>query len=468
MAPASILTVGQIKKLEGIAEFATDLLSRLPNSHDSSSNDVLLSDLNHHISSVNALVEQRTLPTREISRTLREIARELWNECIKGRRKRDGILSSSSRMLLQVRARVLAFLIHALARDTRNDEEQDFVEILLGMMGMSLTLARVCVESSDLDGALLSMTKAADYIGRLKKSRHTSTEDTAQIQKIEAEYFAMRCALSWKQGCLDVAEHMYTKADDLLHLIDPSSAERLADTFQCIGSELLSKEDHDMALKWLRRALDLVNSQGLERLSKEGLELRMSIYHELIQTLLATGSQENLEEADGITLQIEAEIGDKPIVLHWKLEVIHRYPDEIFDIDSCASILRRMIRSYTLTDAGLGFLLHRIGELRPRGPRLAKGLMEELITKKLLPHGNVDWIGKAVVRRVWMATMETETLVATKDLVRLLNQLAQEIGQCNVEASAAAVSGANSGAKLHFIRSFPTVARQVKESSAEG
>ena len=214
MAPASILTVGQIKKLEGIAgkdsifrsghslltgdawaEFATDLLSRLPNSHDSSSNDVLLSDLNHHISSVNALVEQRTLPTREISRTLREIARELWNECIKGRRKRDDILSSSSRILLQVRARVLAFLIHALARDTRNDEEQDFVEILLGMMGMSLTLARVCVESSDLDGALLSMTKAADYIGRLKKSRHTSTEDTAQIQKIEAEYFAMRCAL---------------------------------------------------------------------------------------------------------------------------------------------------------------------------------------------------------------------------------------------------------------------------------
>lgn len=98
-------------------------------------------------------------------------------------------------MQLQVRARVLAFLIYALTRDTRNDKEQDFVEVLLEMMGLSLTLARVCVESSDLDGALLSMTKAADYINRLKKSKHTTAEDMAQIQKIEAEYFAMRCAL---------------------------------------------------------------------------------------------------------------------------------------------------------------------------------------------------------------------------------------------------------------------------------
>jgi hypothetical protein len=233
---------------------------------------------------------------------------------------------------------------------------------------------------------------------------------------------------------------MYAKADGLLHLIDPSSAEQLADTFQYIGSELLSKEDHDMALKWLRRALDLVNSQGLERLSTEGLELRISIYHELIQTLLATGSQEHLEEADSLTSQVESEIGDKSIVLHWKLEIIHRYPGELFDADACASIIRRMIRSFTLTDTGLGFLLHRIGELRTRGPRLAMGLIEELITKKLLPHGNVDWIEKAVVRRVWMGTMETDTLVGVRNLTQLLDQLAQEVGQCHVEASAAALS----------------------------
>ncbi|KAL5619511.1 hypothetical protein FOVSG1_001733 [Fusarium oxysporum f. sp. vasinfectum] len=72
----------------------------------------------------------------------------------------------------------------------------------------ALIVARVCVESSDLDGALLSMAKAADYIDRLKKIDNLTTEDRVQVQKIEAEYLTMRCALSWKQGRLDVAEHI--------------------------------------------------------------------------------------------------------------------------------------------------------------------------------------------------------------------------------------------------------------------
>ncbi|UZP34115.1 hypothetical protein NXS19_001931 [Fusarium pseudograminearum] len=371
MAAANVFTTGQIRKLEAIIEFATDLLSKLPTSLDSSSSDVLLSDLNHHISLASALTEKRAIPPTEIVEGLRDIGRRLWNECIKERRKKDDILSSSSRVQLQARARVLAFLIHALARETRNCKVQGFVEEVTSMMDLSLTLARVCVESSDLDGALLSMTKAADYIERLKMMENTTTEDHEQMQRIEAEYFAMRCALSWKQGCLDVAEHMYAKADNLLQHVDSSSAERLADTFHCIGSELSSKEDHDMALKWLRRALSLINKKGLERLSTEGLELRMSIHHELIQTLLATGSEEHFEEADNLASQVESEIGDKPIVLHWKLEIIHRLPGELFDADSCASILRRMIRSFSLSDPGLGFLLHGIGELRTRGPRLA-------------------------------------------------------------------------------------------------
>jgi hypothetical protein len=294
---------------------------------------------------------------------------------------------------------------------------------------------------------------------------------------------------------------MYAKADNLLHHVDSSSAERLADTFHCIGSELASKEDHDMALKWLRRALNLINTQGLERLSAEGLELRLSIYHELIQTLLAIDSEEHIKEADNLASLVESEIGDKPVVLHWKLEIVQRSPGEPFDVDACASILRRMVRSLTLSDPGLGFLLHSIGELRTREPRLAMGLMEELIIKKLIPCGNLEWIGKAVVRRVWMGTMEADTSTGVGDLVRLLDQLAQATGQCNVEASTAALSASpfmlslhscilltcsssfgrssiqtiprnstknvNSGAKRRFILSFLTAAKQLRESSVE-
>ncbi|KAG5745521.1 hypothetical protein H9Q70_011785 [Fusarium xylarioides] len=423
-----------------IVEFATDLFSKLPTSCDSSSTDVLLSDLNHHIATAGFLTENRIAPPLEVSRNLKDIGRKLWNECIKERRRRDNLLQSASRTQLLVRTRVLAFLAHALAREHRRGKRRDNMEEIVYMVGLSLTLARVCVESSDLDGALLSMAKAADYIDRLKKIDNLTAEDSAQVQKIEAEYLTMRCALSWKQGRLDVAEHMYAKADDLLHNLDPTSAEHLADTFHGIGGDLLSRGDNEMALKWLQRALELINGQAPERLSTEGLELRISIHHELIQAFLATGSQDGLQEAENLVSHVESEIGDKPVVLHWRLEILQRSPSEIFNADACTSILRRMIRSLDLSDAGLGFLLHGISELRIRGPRLAIGLMDELLLRKLMPSRNMDWIGKAIVRRVWMGTMEADASVSVAELTQTMDQLVQEAGQCDVEASTAALS----------------------------
>ncbi|SPJ87099.1 related to transcription factors [Fusarium torulosum] len=440
MSPADLSTTGHIRKFEAIVEFATDLLSKLPTSCDSISLDVLLSDLNHHISMANTLVQNRIVAPTEISKELRDIGRRLWNECIKARRRRNDLLQSPSRLQLHVRARILAFLAHALAREHRRGKSKDNMQEIIYMMNLSLTLARVCVESSDLEGALLSMAKAANYIERLKGMENATCDDQAQIRKIEAEYLTMRCALSWKQGRLDVAEHMFAKADALLHHLDPSSAEQLADTFHCIGTDFSLRKDYDMALKWLRRALGLINEQELERLSTEGLELRMSIHHELIQASIATGSKESLQEADNLASLVESEIGDKPVVLHWKLEILRTSPSEAFNADACASILRRMISSLDLSDAGLGFLLHGISELHTRGPRLAVGLMGELILKKLIPSGNMDWIGKALVRRVWMGTMGADTAVGVADLVQLLDQVAQEAGQCDVDAATAALS----------------------------
>lgn len=245
---------------------------------------------------------------------------------------------------------------------------------------------------------------------------------------------------------------MYAKAGDLLHNLDPSSAEHLADTFHEIGGDLLSRGDNEMALKWLRRALGLINDQALERLSTEGLELRISIHHELIQALLATGSQDGLQEAENLVSHVESEIGDKPVVLHWRLEILQRSPSELFNADACASILRRMIRSLDLSDAGLDFLLHGISELRMRGPRLAIGLMDELLLRKLMPSRKMDWIGKAIVRRVWIGTMEADASVSVADLIQTLDQLVREAGQCDVEASTAALSVSLTTSRLFHAR----------------
>lgn len=218
---------------------------------------------------------------------------------------------------------------------------------------------------------------------------------------------------------------MYSKAESLRRHLDPSSAEHMADTLQHIGSDLSSKGDYAMALKWLRRAYEMINGQELERLSAEGLELRLAICHHLVQVLLAIGSPDHLREADDLVAYVESEIGDKPVVLHWKLEILQKSPSEVFDTDACASILRRMIRSIDFSDAVLGFLLHNIKDLHDRNSRLTMGLLDELLLTRLLPSGNPDWIGKALVRRVWMSSMDPESSNAATDLMGFLTRIPQ-------------------------------------------
>ncbi len=48
-----------------------------------------------------------------------------------------------------------------------------------------------------------------------------------------------------------------------------------------MGRELLKKQEHEMAVKWLERSYDALSSHSLERLSADAGDLRMSILHDL-------------------------------------------------------------------------------------------------------------------------------------------------------------------------------------------
>ncbi|RSL67820.1 hypothetical protein CEP53_002853 [Fusarium sp. AF-6] len=440
MASGDPLSIGRDRKIKGLIEFSTDLLPKLPTSHDSSSTDTLLADLNHHITTVNAISQKPGTVSPETAQDLKEAGRRLWNECIREKRKRNDVLASPLRSKLLVRTRLFSFLVNVFARECLHGRKGNVEDDAVAIINQGLVLAKICINESDLDGARLGLAKVTQYIDKLRELDAENHIGPGHRLNIEAEYLTMRCALSSKEDRLDVAEHMYTKADDLLRHLDPLSAEQLADTLQDIGANLSEKGDHEMALKWLRRAHTLINGQELERLSTEGLEVRMAIHHDLIQTLLATGSPERVQEADDLVSYVESEIGDKPVVLHWKLEILQRSPGEIFDTDACASILRRMVRSLDLSDAALGFLLHNIKELRDRGSRPAIGLLDELLLTRLLPCGNMDWIGKTLVRRIWMGTMDTEASDAATRLIQLLEQLAEDSRPCNVDVAAAAQS----------------------------
>lgn len=236
---------------------------------------------------------------------------------------------------------------------------------------------------------------------------------------------------------------MFSKTEELQHSIDTSSAENMADTLRNIGASLSSKKDFATAVKWLKRAFEAINAQPLEHLSVEGLDSRLAICQDLIQGLLGMKTSESISEADDLVTYIEGEIGDKPIVLHWKLEVLQKSPIESSDPDTHASILRRMIRVFDSTDQTFRFLLHHIQAMRNRNLRLAGSLLDELLLQQGLPSGNREWLNKLVVCKVWLGTMEGTSSMkkAPRELFELLSTVLNSIGEpLGVEVAGAAQS----------------------------
>lgn len=236
---------------------------------------------------------------------------------------------------------------------------------------------------------------------------------------------------------------MFSKVKDLQQDMNIASAENMADTLQNIGSALHLTKDFPMAAKWLRRAFEVIDAPPLDRLSVEGLDSRLAICQDLVQALLGTGDTDAVYEANNLVTYIEGEIGDKPIVLHWRLEILQKTPDETSDSDSYASIIRQMIHVFDSTDQTFQFLLHHVQELRSRNTRLAGDLLNELILKRVLPACNIDWLDKSIVRKVWLSTMESGSSGkrAVRELSELLNRVMESIGRpLSAEVAGAAQS----------------------------
>lgn len=179
-----------------------------------------------------------------------------------------------------------------------------------------------------------------------------------------------------------------------------------------------------MAVKWLKRGYDVIGRQALDQLSPKGLELRLAICQGLIRGLLDIGSQDCVQEANKLIEYVETEIGDKPLVLHWHLEYLLKAPGETFDIGDYSSILHRMVRTFDYTDASFNFLLHHIKYLREKSPRLARGLLDELLLRHVITSKKSEWVGKTVVRRIWMSTVDdTDPIPALTDLHNLLDKI---------------------------------------------
>lgn len=216
---------------------------------------------------------------------------------------------------------------------------------------------------------------------------------------------------------------MYAQMDILRSGLDPASAEHIADIFQRIGSDLLSNNDYNLAQKWLRRAYEFIDAQGLEDLYVEGVQLHLSISHDLIQSLLGMGSDTDVQEARNLVAYLESKLGDEPIVLHWKLEILQKSAPETFDTEEYASILRHMIPSINICEDTITFMLYQFNLMWEKNAVMASRLLDDLLIHRLAPLGESEWMARAVVQRVRFSTMQLETSQEVTDLTDLLQRI---------------------------------------------
>jgi len=219
---------------------------------------------------------------------------------------------------------------------------------------------------------------------------------------------------------------MFTKAERLRRFLTPDYAEKLADVLYEIGKSLLAREDFPLATKWLQRANEIINDQNLEQLSREGIELRLAILQALVTALLGTNTPDGLKSAEGYVSYIESEVGNRPVVLLLKLELLQKTPAEIFDDEAYGSVLRRMIRDFQQTDSAYKLIMHHVRKLHDKSPGAGCAVLDDFILA-LRAAENDNWMERAVVTRMWMITNQRDSVDTIKTMNTLLSHLTRPL-----------------------------------------
>lgn len=215
---------------------------------------------------------------------------------------------------------------------------------------------------------------------------------------------------------------MYNSGKLAPESLDPYQIEKLADVLYEIGKDLSKKSDFSLAVKWLDRAHDTINSQGLELLSREAIELRTAVLQALVTALLDLGTTDGFQRANDLVNVIEAEMGNKLVVLLLRLEVLQKSPAEVFDSDSYADVVRRMIKSFHFSESVFKLVVHHIRKLHDKSPGLGCMVLDDFI-RALRSAEKDEWIERLIIVRIWMTTNQRDLVDTVQSAEHVLMKL---------------------------------------------
>jgi len=304
------------------------------------------------------------------------------------------------------------------------DQGSNFDDLLV-LLTMLFKTCQVAMNVDDLRVAAEVMTKAAHCIALLPQMKGgLNSEQVQECQQLEVRNLCLRTALAWKEGRLEVAEAMYVRTAALRQSLDSEAAEEFAEILYEVGSGLAKKGACEGAVGWLRRAMEVLDGQDVEMLSRDADHLRDLVYHTLVTTLLETDKEEDRDLAHDLVERLREAVGDKPIVLALRLEVLRKTANTSFDSREYGDIVLRLSRMLADTPKHAGLIRHHINVLHGRDPSIGCKTMDQWLHRLAESSLNEEF-NLAILERVSMAVRQQGVTQSIFDLLKLLDSFRQ-------------------------------------------
>ncbi|KAI4135581.1 MAG: hypothetical protein LQ347_000550 [Umbilicaria vellea] len=404
MAPTRPRRSDLENRLKLILDFAASLLNNL---RDRDIHHSLTTDLYSHLDDIPV---GRSAAVANKFRDVDNYGTELWN--LSAQLKRDGSAT----------AELVCLGIHTVSAVREGLSSPLQFEYLRVCSSIVHKVPKKALNEGQFALAERVVEKAASYEELLNNTSNESnpTNETALIG-LSREYFIVRITVAWRQNRLDIAELMLSKLTPNNNVLDPVSAECLADVLFEIGKDQHVKKQYLEAVRWLEKADDVLVGQSLENVSSEASDLKTSIMHALVKVLMNLPEQDNNERAWNIVNKLDNEAGDKLLVLLLKLDLLAA--DENSPTINYSEALERVIRTVHLTESNFRTVMHHVHKMKSRNADMAFHILETLLLERLAVADSSEWVERALVTAIWVATTSAGVTGGLESLERLFESL---------------------------------------------
>jgi hypothetical protein len=216
---------------------------------------------------------------------------------------------------------------------------------------------------------------------------------------------------------------MYTKTDPLRQELDDSAVSNMADAFQRIGTDLISKQNIKLGLLWLRRGCSLLGHEN-RNLTPKAKHLYLGICNDIMQVTLRSNPGENIKEARSILDSAESALGNHPILLHWRLWCLQTGGS---DAEAYAEAVNCMILSSELSESTLCLAMSHIVKLGADNSFSPSELLDDWLLQLAGSSKHITCISRIVFMRIWMVVNAEYHDIDCQKLYTIMEQIHQLI-----------------------------------------